>query len=328
MSKKIAGLIIIIALSLAGWYYFKYNTFKEEKPKPVVEKQIPEPVKQKEEAKPEPKQAVKPVIPIKKSYDLYSQTPYDLPLISIMEISELPENIKNTIDELLEKAQGFYLLKMNDGKIFIILQNPVNSENTYSRHDLEFAEINPDGTLHCYFAGYSGEDGETALAVTDSVDKDDWKFDKSTEPYKPLKHIKRDESGKIMFTEIWDYSSDADIKYEMKNSKGKAVSVLRETLESDTNYLKEHVFYDEDGNTKMSVSINYDGANITRFTYYTPQEGISVMSEYTDGVKTKESVYNSNYELVNILKAAYENGERTSITLLDKNEAVLKKIER
>ena len=113
----------------------------------------------------------------------------------------------------------------------------------------------------------------------------------------------------------------------MKNSEGKTISVLKEILESDTNYRKEHIFYDNEGNTKMSLTVNFDGADITRFTYYSPEYSISIISEYTDGVKTKESVYNKDYELINILTADYENGERTAITLLDKNEAVLKKIE-
>ena len=286
-------------------------------PKQVVKQSEPEPVKI--------------IQPVKKSYDLYSATPYDLPLYSIMEISELSDNLKKVVDTILENAQGFYLLKTNEGKILIILQNPINSGNTYSRHDLEFVEIYPDGSKHFSFAGYNGEEGEIDNAVADEKSKnktDEWKFDKSSEPFRPVKHIKYDEEGNEEFTEIWNYSSDENIKYEMKDGNGNVLSILKETLEGDTNYRKEHIFYDSDGKVKMSVTVNFDGADITRFTYYTPEDSISIMSEYTEGVKTKESIYNKDYELVNILKAEYENGERTSITLLDKTEAVLKKIER
>lgn len=330
MNKKIVILIfILIILSALGGAYFlnSKKNITNTIPKQETARQLKiSEEKTKEEIKqPEPA-PIKVVLPAKKSYDLYSSTPYDLPLYSIMEIASLPDNLKKVIDNILENAQGFYLLKTDEGKIFIILQNPINSGNTYSRHDLEFVEINPDGTQHFSFAGYPGEEDEISNAVQ-SNRKDVWKFDKSTEPYKPLKHIKYNEKGKTEFTEFWDYSQSAEIKYEMKNSEGKTISVLKEILENDTNYRKEHIFYDNEGNTKMSLTVNFDGADITRFTYYSPEYSISIISEYTDGVKTKESVYNKDYELINILTADYENGERTAITLLDKNEAVLKKIE-
>ena len=336
MNKKWLALIVFIILlaSLTGVYFLR-----DKKVEPAVTvqqkedvKSKPEPPQVSEPQKPAKQLEVQPVQFVKKSYDLYSSTPYDLPLYSIMEISQMSDSLKRGVDEILENAQGFYLLKTNEGKILIILQNPINRTNTYSRHDLEFVNIYPDGSRHFTFAGYAGEEDEISNAVAEGNKgknkTDEWKFDKSTEPYKPLKHTKYDVDGNVEFTEIWDYSPNAEIKYEMKDGEGNTISVLKEVLESDTNYRKEHVFYDNEGNTKMSLTVNFDGADITRFTYYTPQDSISIMSEYTDGVKTKESVYNKDYELVNILTAEYENGERKSITLLDKNEAVLKKIER
>ncbi len=336
MSKKRIALtvLIIVLAALAGAYFFydkkSPDTAKTEpaavqKDKTAVSaKQTP--VKQVE---PEP---VKFIPPVKKSYDLYSATPYDLPLYSIMEISSLSDNMKKLIDRILEDAQGFYLLKTNEGTILIILQNPINSGNTYSRHDLEFVEITPDGNTLYTFGGYAGEENEIANAVSaqnkGKNKTDEWKFDKSTEPYRPVKHIKYDEEGNVKFTEVWNYSSDDNIKYEMKDGDNNVLSILKETLEGDTNYRKEHIFYDREGNVKMSITVNFDGADITRFTYYTPDDSISIMSEYTDGLKTKESVYNKDYQLVNILTAEYENGERTSITLHDKTDTVLKKIER
>ena len=47
----------------------------------------------------------------KKTYDLYANTPYDLPLLAIYEISKVPESIKKIIDNVLESSQGFYMLK-------------------------------------------------------------------------------------------------------------------------------------------------------------------------------------------------------------------------
>ncbi len=336
MSKKLTALIILIILlaALAGAYFLYENAFSgtvKTETEPVQKTETAAPAKQEPVKKANP-QPVRVLQPVKKSYDLYSTALYDMPLYSIMEISSFSDSLKHRVDNLLENAQGFYLLKTKDGKIFIILQNPISSGNTYSRHDLEFVEIYPNGSEHFKFAGYTGEDNEISRALSEPVKgekkTDEWKFDKSTEPYRPTKHVKYDEEGNVEFTEVWNYSQDENIKYEMKDGDNNVLSVLKETLEGDTNYRKEHIFYDREGNVKMSITVNFDGADITRFTYYTPDDGISIMSEYTDGLKTKESIYDKDYRLVNILTAEYENGERTSITLHDKTDTVLKKIER
>ena len=253
-----------------------------------------------------------------KKFDLYAETPYDIPLLSIYEISKMPSHIKNTVDEILELSQGFYILKEANDRILVLLQNPVLESKTYSRHDLQYVEIYPDGRKVFHNAGYAGIEGE----ISNSVEQieDDWIFDKSTEPYRPLKHIVRDDKGKVSFTEIWNYDSNENIKYQMKDSRNKVVSMLKEIQEGESNYRREHIFYDNDGKTAMSITINYDGANISRFTYYNAHDtidSISIISEYTDGLKTRELVYDEDYQLVNTYESIYTDGIRKGLRVLD-----------
>ena len=262
-----------------------------------------------------------------KSYDLYSSTPYDLPLISIYEISKLPQSIKKIVDETLEASQGFYMLKKVNDRVLILLQNPVLESNTYARHNLQYVEIYLDGRKEFHNAGYNGIDGE----VFNNFDKgkDAWVYDKNSEYNLPLKHIAKDEKGKVKFTEIWSYDEKNPIKYLMKDSKGKTISVLKETLENESNLRKEHIFYDNDGNTIISVTINYDGANISRFTYYNSHQtidSISLISEYVDGLKTKEQVYNEKYQLIKTLNATYANDTRTGLQILDSENNEIAKL--
>lgn len=321
--KIIAGISCGILILAAVYGAFMCRTKEVVQPREVVE----QPAKT-------DKQPVKPtsVIPKKeekKVFDLYSSTPYDLPLISVLEISKLSPQVKKSVDEVLSEAQGFYLLRFNKSKnkVFVILQNPITASNTYSRHDLEFVEISHDGAKKFHKAGYTGVEGETSNAV--EQDNDVWEFDKSVEPHRPLKHVAYDEKGNVKFTEVWNYDSDSGIKYEMKDSAGKPLSILKETVEDGENYRKEHIFYDKDGNTKMSLSANYDGANVSRFTYYDSSDdvdSISIISEFSEGLKTGEKVYNENYELINSVKTDYENGDRKDIRLYDDDGKEVDKI--
>lgn len=271
------------------------------------------------------KQPMKPVVTTpaeleKPHVDLYSSTPYDMPLYSITQIMQISPEAKKTVDEIFEEAQGFYFLKYDKAKnkTFVILQNPISQTNTYSRHDIEIAEISEDGTSTLHRVGYSGQNGE----VTNQVDE--WTFEDAS---KPLKHIAYDEKGGVKFTETWNYDSKEPIKYEMKDSNGKIVSVIKESGEGESNFRREHVFYDNDGKTKMSISVNYDGANISRFTYYNSTDDIdsvSIISEYDEnGAKVGEKVYNENYELLNSLQADYENGDRKDVRLYNSNGEVI-----
>lgn len=316
VAKKISIGVSIAILAAAGGLFFFLD-------KAINEKNITEQKTDTLNVTVQPK--------VEKKYDLYNSTPYDLPFSSIVDISRHPESTKKEIDTLLEEAQGFYYLKSdNEGNVFIILQNPIQDSGVYPRHNLEFVEITASGNKNIYSPVYAGIEGETINAVAEANSKPDiWKFDKSTEPYRPNKHTAYDERGKVKFSEYWYYSEKDDTKYVMKSPKGKVLSILKETLDGDSNYRREHIFYNEDGEVEMSISINYDGANISRFTYYNSLDkdnSVSIISEYTDGVKTKEQIYNANYGLVKTFKAKYTDTFRTEIETFDSEGNAINKI--
>lgn len=305
--------IIILAialLSLSGFFFL-------DKKEPIAEN-----LEEKKEVQ-KPIQTVKKTAPKKieteeKIFDLYTTTPYDLPLFSVLEIAKLPQNIKNSVDNLLEKSQGFYFLKVIDDKVFIILQNPVLENNTYTRHNLQFIEISFDGKINYHTAGYSGIADEIYNSQTNEFDN--WIFLEDSVQTKPLKHTSFDEKGNIKFIEVWNYDENEPIKYEMKDSKKNLISILKESQDSDMNLRREHVFYDNNGQTIMSFTVNYDGANISRIMFYNSHEavdGFSLISEFQNGIKTKEQIYNKDYQLTNIVIPEYEDDTKKSIKLLD-----------
>lgn len=294
-----------------------------------IEKQIPNANENTKNSVTENQQTLQKPIVTKPKFDLYSASTYDLPLISIVDIAKLSSTVKKKIDTILEASQGFYLLKYNneDKKVLILLQNPITESNTFHRHDLQYVVIDENGNHTIHNAGYCGLEGETDNIV--KQDNDEWLFDESTEPYRPIKHIAFDEDGKISFTEYWNYSDNEAIKYEMKDARKKTISIIKETKDNDSNFRREHIFYDNNGSIKMSLTINYDGANLSRFTYYNSHDSIdslSIMSEFTDGIRSKESVYNEDYQLVCTAIAEIKNGERKSITILDAEGDELERI--
>ena len=255
-------------------------------------------------------------------YNLYDS--YDMPLISIAEITKLPEKMRKSIDEILKNTQGAYLLKYNKNtnKVVVILPKDFEVEEIYPRHELEFIEINQDGTLHRINNIYNGKNGEINNAVSAS-ENETWEFDKSIEPYRPLKHIVYGPNGEIEFVETWNYSDNEEIKYEMKNGHNKPISLVKECSNNESNYRKEHIFYDEDGKTKMSISANYDGADLSRFTYYNSQDSedsISIVSDYAEGEKIGETVYNENYEVLAKYKSENNDGLRKKIKIYDNKD--------
>lgn len=265
--------------------------------------------------------------PLEKKSDLYSSTPYELPLFSIVEISKLSNSVKTVVDKLLEDSQGFYLLRKDGEQILVILQNPVNTNNTFNRHGLQFAEIDSEGKIRYHNAGYQGVDGE--IFGENGQINDEWFFDETTEPKRPLKHIVYNEKKKIKFVEYWNYDENEPIKYQMKDSNKKVISILKESQDNDSNFRKEHVFYDNEGNTKMSLTINYDGANLSRVTFYNAHDlidSMSIISEYENGLKVKELIYNEDYELTYTVLSDYTDGERKSIKILDKEGIEIEKI--
>ena len=109
----------------------------------------------------------------------------------------------------------------------------------------------------------------------------------------------------------------------------KVVSILKESQDNDSNYRKEHIFYDNNGNTTMSLTINYDGANISRLTFYNSHDSIdsiSIISEFTDGIKTKELIYNQDYKLISSFVPEYKDGELKKIKTYDSEEKEINQI--
>lgn len=255
--------------------------------------------------------------------DLYSNSLNYMPLFSISEIAGMPENLKNKTDALLELSQGFYYLKFNkqNNEVFVLFQNPViNSANRYPRHDMQAAKINSEGVVEYINFGYCGEENEIENAII-SNKAEDWEFDETTEPIRPVKHIKYDKRKKIIYTEIWNYNSKEPVKYEMKDGNGNVLSVVKEYLDGESGFRREHIFYDATGKTMQSVTVNYDGANIKWFTYYDSQNAnnsVTIESEYnSDGLKSAERIYNQNFQLEKTLLPDYEEGLLNKLKVID-----------
>jgi len=127
---------------------------------------------------------------------------------------------------------------------------------------------------------------------------------------------------------VWNYDSENPVKYEMKDSEGRVISMRNETLTNGTDLRIEHLVYDKNGNTKINVSTTYEGDDIKRFTYYNADkidESGSVFSDYSDGQKTKETVYTSDLKLKNTYTSDYKDGERENIIIFDNNNQEIKK---
>ena len=263
-----------------------------------------------------------------KRFELYTNSPYEMPLFSITEISKLPQETTKKIDTLFEEGQGFFLLKNNrhNDSALIILQNPISKINSFPRHEIEIVKVSQN-SQKTKDLGYLGEKDEISDAINKVESNNDiWEYDNSLEHPRPLKHKNYDEFGAVNFTETWNYNDSEPIKYEYKDKHDKVISVRKETFENETNYRREHVFYDENGNIKISISITYDGANIVKFTYFDaedPQDSVTIITEYLDGNKIAEKIYNSEYQLQNIIKAKYENSTRKQITVYDAEEKEL-----
>ena len=263
---------------------------------------------------PQPKVEVKKDLNIKT--DLYKGVPDSLlPLSAISEIASLNGHVHKTIKELVDNSTGVLYAKRSGNKLVMVVENPDDN-----RHGLEFVEISADGKhekIGFLLSKYS--EGNT--------DEDLWEYDVSEDVKRPTKHTKYNSDGDVEFVETWNYSSDEPIKYELKNKDDKVISLVKETIDANNSMRQEHLIYDKDGKTKVNLTVNYDGADLTRFTYYNadkPNESGSVISEYKDGVKTKETVYTSDYKVKNVYEPEYKNGEREGIKVFDNENKEVK----
>lgn len=320
MRKKVIGGIIIGVVAVACLTALITSKETKEEDKTLPQKDV------KQIEKSEPKQ-IKKVAPQKNEQkikdnkiksDLYKGVPDSLlPLSAISEIASLNGNLHKTIKELVDNSTGVLYAKRNGNKLLMVVENPDDN-----RHGLEFIEISADGKhekIGFLLSKYS--EGNT--------DDDLWEYETEEEVKRPVKHTKFNSDGEVEFVETWNYSSDEPIKYELKNKEDKVISLVKETIDENNSMRQEHLIYDKDGKTKLNLTVNYDGADLTRFTYYNAdkqEESGSLFSEFKDGIKTKETVYTSDYKVKNVYVPKYKDNERSEIQVLDNENQEVKSI--
>lgn len=304
-NKKLSFIVLIFCLAtLASIVLFlKYNkdSFQEEITLQGVSEKTEKENNIQQSIQNEPK------VVIKKA-NLFSYTYINsIPLSAIYELSSFSENIQNIFVEIVESCNVYFIKKI-DNKLIALVENPDDI-----RHGLEFVEIdlNTENLLR-FPLEINQEDSENDI----------WIFDEKSNSDKPIKHTKLKNNGLISYTEKWYYDKENPIKYKKDNGEEKTISIKKETYDNNSNMRLEHLFYDDDGNTKNSVSIAFVGSNLVRFTYYNSENqdlSLSIFSEYSEGKKTKETVYTSDYKVNKIYKANYTDDIRTSITVFDSN---------
>ena len=314
--KYIVWGTIFVIISIVGVSFFL--TEKSEKP---VSEQAPEPApvqkaeRPKEEAKPAPvKPPVEPTnkIPEKK----FIPDNQDLSFSGISALASVPVNIREKVNTIINNSQNLFLLNRTGDKIIIIVENT----EAYPRHEIAIKEINiPNAEEKNIPAGYNSDNEET--------EHDIWEYDNTS--HLPIMHIKYSQEGENEYTEFWHYSAENPIKYEMKDKNGNILSIKKETPEGDMGLRIENIFYDSEGNTKMNLSAVYEGNDLKRMTYFNaekPEESSTVISEYSNGQKTTETVYSPDFRIKNIYKAGYTEGELKDITVFDNNNREIEKI--
>lgn len=230
-----------------------------------------------------------------------------IPLSAIYDYNSFSDKTQKAIKNVIEKSpKGIYFYESSKDKIFIISDSSAEN-STWMRHDFDVITIYP-------------ETGETTVESSNQVkesENDIWEYNEVMDVSVPVKHIHFNNDGNIEFTEYWNYSQEEPVRYKMTDENDKTISILKETTEGDDKLRQEHIFYDKDGNVKKSLSTNFEGADISRVTYYdsnSPENSATVVNEYSDGLKTKETVYTSDYKLKNTYTAEYKDNERTSVS--------------
>ena len=246
--------------------------------------------------------------------DLYTDTPSSvMPLSVISELPSLPDNVRKVVTDI-SKTNNIFMLQKKHDKLLVISDCPENI-----RHGVAFTEISLS----------NGHQIKTTLGYNDKMkdsQNDIWEYDHETN--QPVRHTKYNSDGDMEFVEVWNYDDENPVKYEMKDSDGKVISMRKETLNDGTDLRVEHLIYDKDGNTKINVSATYDGEDIKRFTYYNADkinESGSVFSEYADGLKVKETVYTSDLKVKNTYTSDYKDGNREDIVKWNNKNQEVKK---
>ena len=236
-----------------------------------------------------------------------------MPLSVITLIADLPTNIKDTI-VTISKSHDIYMIQKHHDKLLIITNNPENI-----RHGIEFTELSL----------LNGHQSRTTLGYNDRIkdsENDIWEYD--TISHLPLRHTKYNNNGDMEFVELWNYDENTPVKYQMKDSNGKVISMRNETITDGTNLRVENLLYDNEGNTKISISTTYEGDDIKRFNYYNADkldDSGSVFSDYKDGLKTKETVYSADLKIKNTYTSDYKDGNRENIIIWNNQNQEIKK---
>ena len=274
-----------------------------------------------------PKEETKEVAPaepetpkeiIKKGEMYSSLSNNQLPLSGIVLLNDLDEDIQEEIGDVLDSSKNIFMLKKLDNKLLMLVENPSDS-----RHNIDLQEfmLNSESVKNLPF---------TTHIAGDETERDIWEYEDNDDMKRPVKHIKHDEENNVEYTEIWNYSPEETVKYEMRDGEDRVVSIKKETIDNETSLREEHIFYNKDGSIKQSVAISFNGPEITRFTYYNsekPEDGIIIYSEFgPDGNKTKETVYTPDFKVINIYEPVYKDGVRVGIRVLDNQNREVEKI--
>jgi len=327
---------IVVCLSvifLAGICTFGLYHFKNSKAKHInvnnesmIEKEVSTPAEimpaeqqETQETQKVSKQTVKQAsiqkdIEFIKKANLHDNAGTSLPLSVISDMANTSDFVRSNIEKI-SKSNNIYMTKKAGDKIIVITDNPANI-----RHNIEITEISL----------INGHQIKTTLGYNDKMkdsDNDIWGYDEKTKL--PTRHTKYNIDGDIEFVEVWNYDEKEPVKYEMKDAEGHIVSMRKESIENGTDLRIEHIVYDKNGNTRISVSVTYEGPDVKRFTYYNadkPEESGSVFDEYFDGLKTKETVYTSDLKVKNHYTSEYKDGNRESITIWDNQNKEIQKL--
>lgn len=288
-------------------------------PKEKTTSQSLEQKEQKEqEVKPLPEPQAKKVVynevsqPKKiKIYD--SEENKTLPFSSIVQLSEISDNARKTVEKMMQNSDIYYIAQSND-KI-IVVKDANDDEDRFTRHDIEIISISPDGKLVQKESEFpqkmSNEESEHEIWDYKVIEGD---------MVVPSTHKSLNDSGEVNYIEHWYYNQDEPVKYKVTDGDGKVVSIRKSSRSDGGNWSDEHIFYDKDGNTVLNISTYYEDNNIARFTYYnpkTPEMSVTIVNQYLDNEKTKETVYTTDYRLKNTYTSEYKDGKLVDIKLAE-----------
>lgn len=239
-----------------------------------------------------------------------------LPLSAIPQLASISTNARKIIEKFLQNANVYYVNLLNDR--IIVIKDTSGEEERFTRHDFEVLSVSLDGTQ-------IKKEIEFSQKMSDEEsEKEIWEYKVlDGDIVVPAVHKSLNENGKVNYIEHWYYNQDDPVKYKVTNVDGRVISIRKSSKRNDGNWSDEHIFYDEDGNTALNISIAYENNDIARFTYYNPQKtetSVTILNQYTDGEKTKETVYTADYQLKNIYTADYTNGKRVNIKMFDSND--------